>query len=152
MNLPPLEAFRIFTDEVDLWWRHGPHFRFRRGRDPKADGVMRFEPGVGGRLVEVYDEAGTEHEVGRIEIWEPGARLVFGWRSRNYKEGERTEVEVLFAPAGDGTRVTVEHCGFDALPAGHPARDGLEGPAFAAMMGTWWADQLNAMRPQPGRT
>lgn len=64
----PATAFRVFTEEVDAWWRRGPRYRFRPGRD----GVMRFEPGAGGRLVEVYDEAaGDVFEVGRVLAWEP---------------------------------------------------------------------------------
>ena len=43
--LPPDEAFALFTEEVDSWWRHGP--RFRAAIDGK-EGVMRFEPGEGG--------------------------------------------------------------------------------------------------------
>lgn len=30
----PQEAFRIFTEEVDLWWKRSP--RFRVSSDPKG--------------------------------------------------------------------------------------------------------------------
>ena len=43
----PAEAFELFTADVDLWWRRGPRFRADGGRPS----VLRFEPGVGGRLV-----------------------------------------------------------------------------------------------------
>jgi len=49
-------AFRAFTEDVDAWWGHGPRFR----SCPGARSVMRFEPGVGGRLVEVWDEEAGE--------------------------------------------------------------------------------------------
>ena len=38
-------AFAIFTEDIDLWWRRSPRYRFLRSRD----GVLRFEPGVGGQ-------------------------------------------------------------------------------------------------------
>ena len=55
----PATAFRIFTEEIDAWWRRGPAFR-----GVLSDGgAMRFEPGVGGRLVE-SDPDGEEFEIG----------------------------------------------------------------------------------------
>ena len=135
----PPRAFEIFTAEVDTWWRRGPRFRW----NPERDGVVRFEPFVGGRFLEVYD-AGTDDlfEVGRVLVWEPGVRLVFEFRARNFEPGQTTEVEVCFEPVGEGARVTVEHRGWDAIPIDHPARHGLSGAAFTGIMGTWWADIL----------
>ena len=73
--ISPDEAFVLFTEEVDTWWGRGP--RFRAAINGK-EGVMRFEPGEGGRLLEVYDDAADEtFELGRILVWEPGNRLVF---------------------------------------------------------------------------
>jgi hypothetical protein len=46
--------------------------------------------------------------------------------------------------------VVIEHRGWDALPPDHPARHGLEGPAFSAMMGVWWGDQLVSLRSRAG--
>ena len=45
----PITAFEIFTEEIDVWYRRGPHHFF----DPARAAAIRFEPGVGGRLVEV---------------------------------------------------------------------------------------------------
>jgi len=137
----PGTAFEVFTQDVDAWWARGPQYRFRN-----RDGVLRFEPGVGGRLVEVYDPAtGDEFEVGRILVWQPGQRLVFAFRGRNYEPRQRTEVDVRFDALKGGTRVTLEHRGWDSLPPGHPARHGLTGSAFTAMISQWWADRLAAM-------
>ncbi len=139
----PATAFEVFTEEVDAWWKRGPRFRWR----PEREGTLRFEPGVGGRLVEVYDEAGEDvFEVGRVLVWKPADRLVFEFRAREFRAGEITEVEVRFEAVDQGTRVSVEHRGWDSLPAGHPVRHGLEGPAFRSMMGLWWADLLGAVR------
>jgi hypothetical protein len=138
----PDTAFRVFTEEVDLWWKRGPAHRFGGGRD----GTLRFEPGPGGRLIEVFDEArGDLYEVGRVLVWEPPARLVFEFRALAFRPGEITQVEVCFQAVEQGTRVTLEHRGFGALRADHPVRHGLSGEAFASMIGLWWADLLGAL-------
>jgi uncharacterized protein YndB with AHSA1/START domain len=138
----PAEAFRIFVEDIDEWWARGPKNRFRA---PWA-GVMRFEPGIGGRLLEIYDEDASDfYEVGRIKVWEPGRRLVFSWRIPNFAPGEITEVEILFEPTEAGTRVTLEHRGWEMLRPDHPARHGLAGDAFRMMRSGWWADHLVAI-------
>lgn len=143
VDVPPGRAFDLFTREVDAWWRTGPRYRHGGTRQ----GVMRFEPGVGGRLVEVYDEAGDDlFEIGRVLAWEPGRRLVFEWRGNQFLPGELTEVEIRFEAWEGGTRITLEHRGWDAIRSDHPARHGLTGPAFTQMMGLWWADQLISIR------
>ena len=50
----PATAFHAFTAELDLWWLRGPiNFWSDGGRVVE----VRCEPGVGGRIVEVLDEA-----------------------------------------------------------------------------------------------
>jgi len=133
-----LTTFEVFTEDVNDWWRQGPRFR-------GAGGTLRFDPGEGGRLVQL-DGDGAEFEFGRITVWKPGERLVVGWRNRDFAAGETTEVEVRFEAVGPATRVTLIHRGWDALPADHPSRHGLVGSAFGAMQGVWWADQILALR------
>ncbi|HJZ86708.1 MAG TPA: SRPBCC domain-containing protein [Polyangia bacterium] len=142
--VPPEVAFDVFTREIDLWWRRGPKFRIA-GKRP---GVLTFESGVGGRLFESVElpSGPRAFEVGRITAWEPPARLEFEWRGVNFKPGEKTVVEVRFAKAGAGTLVTVEHRGWSALPADHPARHGLVGPAFSRMIGLWWGELMTSLR------
>ena len=96
----PDDAFAVFTEETDLWWRRGLKYRLA-GRRP---GVLCFEPGVGGRLFESFEtESGTQvYETGRITVWEPPRRLVVKWRNPNFASNESTELEVLFEPSGDG--------------------------------------------------
>ena len=143
LDVEPLRAFTLFTEDVDAWWARGPKNRFRA---PWA-GVMRFEPGVGGRLIEIYDEdEGDFYEVGRIHVWEPGRRLVFDWRIPNFAPGEITQVEIIFEPSGTGTRVTLEHRGWETLRPGHPARHGLTGAAFRIFRSQWWADHFVAIK------
>ena len=144
VDVPPADAFDVFTRETDLWWRHGPRYRMA-GRHP---GVLSFEPRAGGRLFEQYDSpAGPRaHDIGTILIWEPPTRLVFEWRNANFAPAERTEVEVRFEPTRRGTRVTVEHRGWSTIRPDHPARHGHPPATFLAELGTWWADLLTSLR------
>ena len=69
VGVDPHIAFTAFTEEMDLWWVRGPINFY----DSSRAVAVRCEPGVGGRLLEVYDDArGDWLELGRITIWEPG--------------------------------------------------------------------------------
>ena len=70
---------------------------------------------MGGRWLEVYDNAtGEGFECGRIVVWEPGERLVFLYRDAGHNIDD-TEVEIRFEAIDDGTRVTLEHRGWDKV-------------------------------------
>ncbi|HEX9573513.1 MAG TPA: SRPBCC domain-containing protein [Myxococcales bacterium] len=142
VEVDPAEAFEVFTREIDAWWKRG--LRYRSG-----NGALRFEGGRGGRLVEA--QGGGDLEIGRVLVWEPGERLLFEWRARNFAPGEVTEVEVRFERAERGTRVVLEHRGWEAIPAKHPVRHGLAGPAFTDMMGLWWAELLTSYRTRAAK-
>jgi uncharacterized protein YndB with AHSA1/START domain len=105
VDVDPETAFEVFTDEIDAWYQRGPHTFFDTAR---CVGI-RFEPFVGGRLIEVYDEAtGEGRTMARVEVWEPGKRLVF-------VDGHDTEADVTFEANDGGTRVTLEHRGLERL-------------------------------------
>jgi hypothetical protein len=88
--LEPPVAFEVFTEEIGRWWRPGPINWYDSAR--AVD--IRFEPGVGGRWLEVYHEAtGDVLEIGRITAWEPGVRLVLLYRDGGH-QNDGTEVEV----------------------------------------------------------
>jgi len=107
----PRTAFKAFTEELDQWWVRGPINYFDSGR---AIG-MRCEAGVGGRLIEVYDEAtGEGLELGRITVWEPGSRLA--WTSGV----DDVEIDVRFDAVPAGTAVTVQA----TIPEGGQDRGG----------------------------
>jgi uncharacterized protein YndB with AHSA1/START domain len=149
VGVPPGTAFEIFTQEIDSWWRRGPRFR----QAGVSRGFIRIEAGVGGRIFESFEAAGATQvvQVGSVLVWEPARRLVFSWRNVNFAAHESTEVEVLFAAAGQGTLVTVLHRGWSSLPAAHPARHGLNGAEFSRMIGLWWGDLLTSLRQHAGR-
>ncbi|ATC24214.1 ATPase [Caulobacter vibrioides] len=130
----PEVVFDAFVDDIAVWWRPNGLFAFT----PRSPGVMAFEDG---RLVERLPN-GKVFEVGVVSVWERGARLVFGWRQAAFTPDMNTEVEVRFEAVGEGTRVTVEHRGWDSVPAPHVARHGFPNAAFLARHGEWWRNLL----------
>lgn len=140
----PEAAFEIFTNDIDVWWRRDPRYR------SVSDAALRFEPGPGGRLLAV-DASGAEFETGAILAWEPGKRLAFEWRARNFAPGQVTEIEIHFEPHPQGTRLTLEHRGWQAIPDDAPVRHGMTGEAFHSFFGLWWADLLVSLRAHAAR-
>jgi len=145
VGVAPADAFRVFTEEIDRWWRRGYAYRVAGTRR----GIIHLEPKAGGRLFESFDDDSGRPcvvETGRITEWAPPSRLVFEWRAANFAAGEKTEVEVVFQPRPRGTLVTLTHRGWSAIRPDHPARHGKETAAFVRMMGMWWGDLLSALR------
>jgi Activator of Hsp90 ATPase homolog 1-like protein len=131
VDVDPETAFSVFTDEIDAWYKRGPHTFY----DASRALAVRFEPHVGGRLIEVYDrESGEGRAMGRVSVWEPGRQLVF-------VDGRETEVDVRFEPEGASTRVTLEHRGLERLApdeATHHARFGW------ALVFSWYEAHMSA--------
>jgi uncharacterized protein YndB with AHSA1/START domain len=137
----PQRAFAAFVEEIGAWWR--PNMLFQT--TPQAPGRLAFEPGEDGRLIETLAN-GTIFEVGRIRAWEPPGRLVFAWRQASFPPDLHTEVEVRFEPVGEETRVSIEHRGFDQIPAESAARHGFPDEALLMRLAEWWRDQLASLR------
>lgn len=137
------EAFRIFTEEIDAWWRAG--LRYRIGKDRS---VLHLEPKLGGRLFESYTTSAGERviETGKVTLWTPPARLCFEWRAANFAPHEKTEVDVVFEPSPSGTLVTLRHRGFASLRPDHPVRHGAPPAAFIREMSVWWGDLMSSLR------
>lgn len=145
------EAFRIFTEEIDEWWRRGRPYRVSGTRR----GILRIEPEIGGRLFESFDDdAGVTRvvETGRVLAWAPPTRLLLEWRNVNFAPHEKTEVEVTFRPRGDSTEVTVVHRGWSALRPDHPARHGQATEPFIRQMGLWWGRLMSSLREHAARS
>lgn len=144
VRVPTDEAFRIFTEKIDGWWRHG--LKYRLGKDRS---VVHLEPKLGGRLFESFHApsgAPRTRETGTITTWEPPTRVVFEWRAANFAPEEKTEVEVVFEPSRSGTNVTVTHRGWSKIRPDHPARHGEEPSAFTRSLGAWWGDLMTSLR------
>jgi uncharacterized protein YndB with AHSA1/START domain len=137
----PQRAFDAFTGEIGRWWRPNGMFAFT----PRSPGVLAFEGGEGGRLVETLAN-GKVFEIGRVSVWAPPERLVFSWRQATFAPDQTTQVEVRFEPAGDQTRITVEHSGWDSVPASHVARHRLADAVFLRRHGEWWQALLASLR------
>ena len=102
------DAFRLFTEGIAEWWPlKGTNFSY--GGD-RADKIF-LEAKVGGRFYERFSD-GEEFQIGQVTGCEPPKRIVFTWKDPRW--ASPTEVEVRFSPAGNGTRVDVEHRGFEA--------------------------------------
>lgn len=129
----PQRAFDVFTRDIAAWWRPNGLFQFT----PSGAGVMSFEPGKDGRLIETQQD-GSVFEVGCVTGWEPGVRLAFGWRQASFTGAQHTHVEVRFEAIGDQTRVTVEHHGWDTVPQEHVARHHFPDGVFLLRHGEWW--------------
>jgi uncharacterized protein YndB with AHSA1/START domain len=140
---PRERVFEAFTREIHVWWRPHPMFLFSR----HAGGTLAIEPELGGRFTETYAD-GTSFEIGRVTSWEPGARLALGWRQASFKDGQTTEVEIRFETVGAETRVTVEHRGWDSVPAAHVARHGMPDLLFLQRHGQYWQALLAAFKDE----
>jgi ketosteroid isomerase-like protein len=127
VEVDPATAFEVFTSEASAWWH-----RDRALFGPDAAGVMRFEPGAGGRLL-----LDGKHEVGRVSVWEPTPRLVFSYGPPGGAEHDRTEVEVRFEATELGTRVVLRHRGW--TPPGTWGDGGREGDQQDPAGGQWSA-------------
>jgi uncharacterized protein YndB with AHSA1/START domain len=97
----PERAFEVFTDQIGRWWPLATHSVFGERAS------VAFEDG---RLVERFGDQVSEW--GEVLEWDPPRLLRLTWRPGNPAE-EATEVTVRFHPDGDGTRVELEHVGWE---------------------------------------
>lgn len=126
VNADPELAFRVFTEEMHLWWLQGA-INFH---DSSRAWENRMEPGLNGRIVEVHDRTtGDGLELARITQWEPGVRLAFA------SSLDDVMTEVTFKSIPGGTRVTVEA----HVPAGGSDRGGT---SFMRMTPGWFGGWL----------
>ncbi len=101
---PVDEAFEVFTRQIGAWWPLPTHGLF--GADA---GVVTFDDGL---LVERAVDGRTS-VWGAVLAWEPPHRLVFSWHPGGGAD-DASEVEVRFtASDGVGTRVELEHRGWE---------------------------------------
>lgn len=92
-------AFALFTKQASEWW---PPERRHVG-DPESTIAIL----ASGRFYERARD-GREVDLGRVRVWEPPSRLVLDFYPGT-DAAHPTEVEVLFVPDGEGTKVTVLH-------------------------------------------
>jgi uncharacterized protein YndB with AHSA1/START domain len=68
---------------------------------------------TGGRITEI-DHAGNPVIWGSVTAFEPPQKLSLAWHI-NCPESEATWVDIAFEAAGNGTRVTLTHHGWEAF-------------------------------------
>lgn len=137
----PERAFQAFVEEIGAWWRPSGLFQ----TTPRAPGRLAFEPGADGRLTETLAN-GKVFEIGKVTAWDPPNRLEFTWRQAAFPLDLHTEVEVRFESVGDETRVSVEHRGFDRVPAENAARHRFPDAVLLQRLAEYWRAQLTSMR------
>lgn len=99
----PEAAFVAFTERIGAWWPLPTHGIYGE----RAGGVAFAD----GRLVERSVD-GEECVWGEVVVWEPPHRVVVTWHPGEDPDAA-SEVEVRFSPDGDGTRVELEHRGWE---------------------------------------
>lgn len=103
----PDTAFRLWTEALGTWW---PADHTVSG-DPAA---VVLEGHRGGRVFE-RDLDGTEHDWGRVTVWEPPYRLGYTWHLGGGPD-DATDVEIGFVGGDDDTTVVmIEHRGWERL-------------------------------------
>jgi uncharacterized protein YndB with AHSA1/START domain len=120
-----------------------PERRSPAGRGTPRSSRQGHLPGTTrrGALFERFVD-GDELQVGNVVACEPPLRITFTWTTADW-EGE-TEVEVIFTPRDEGTRVDLSHRGFDRL--------GPLGPDVAAKFRGGWPGVMHAFVQRSGRS
>ena len=119
VGLPAEAAFELFTAKASEWWPLATHSVF--GDDAQT---VVFEAREGGRFFE-RSSSGEEADWGRVLAIEAPYRFVVQWLVDPRCAGE---LELRFEPDGDGTRVELEHRGWEQYGDGaEEAMAGYEG-------------------------
>jgi uncharacterized protein YndB with AHSA1/START domain len=107
--LPLEKAFRLFTDGINTWWPFETH---------SIEGEKVETAVFDTEAKRLYERTadGTEHDWGDILAWEPPNGFLLAWRVSPATVG--SEVEVRFAPEDGGTRVELEHRGWEKCGPG----------------------------------
>lgn len=133
VSRPAAEAFEIFTAGLSAWWPHG-----RYSIHGAELATCAMEPRAGGEVYEV-SKAGNRAVWGTLLLWEPPHRFVMTWHPGRPAEGAQ-EVEVRFSPVEGGTRVELEHRGWERLgDRAEAARKGYDG-GWDEVFGTCFVD------------
>jgi activator of Hsp90 ATPase-like protein len=108
VEAPVQDAWRTFTEDLGSWW---PVLRHSIGEKRVTEVLM--EGKTGGRVFERWDN-GEEYVWADILEWDEPTKLALSWHP-NPEATTATELEVRFEPVAEGTRVTLEHRGWESL-------------------------------------
>lgn len=111
---PPERSFKAFCEEMSEWWPGG-----FGGKDSRP----RLQLQVGGRFYERRPD-GTEYDIGRVTAYQPPSLVAFTWRAPSWEV--TTSVEIRFTAEGNGTRIELEHSGWEQDAKTRDARKNYE--------------------------
>jgi uncharacterized protein YndB with AHSA1/START domain len=94
-------SFKAFCEEMSEWWPGGFGGK---------DSIPRLELKVGGRFYERKTD-GTEFDIGRVVEYQPPMQVAFTWRAPSWEA--TTRVDVRFSAERGGTRIELEHSGWE---------------------------------------
>lgn len=101
------DAFRIFTQEISVWWPMATHTRAKTA-EGEVTARVTIEPRVGGRVYETLTD-GRELEWGAVSAYEPGSFFAINW-TMGRAAPQTTDVSVRFEPIdAQSCRVTLTH-------------------------------------------
>jgi uncharacterized protein YndB with AHSA1/START domain len=106
----PEISFKVFCEDIGKWWPGG-----FGGKECK----LFLERALGGRFYERRPD-GTEYEIGRVTTYQPPSLVAFTWRAPSWDVA--TQVEIRFSAEGEGTRVELEHSGWEQSAKTRDAR------------------------------
>ena len=112
----PDHAFDTWTGKATSWWPPEHTVSHQQGAE------IVFEPRVGGRIFERTAD-GREIDWGQITEWDRPRRIRYSWHIATDRMNA-TDVSIDFHGAPSGTRIEIEHGGWDRLgEIGQPWRD-----------------------------
>jgi hypothetical protein len=130
VKAPPARAFELFASHIADWWPRGQTV----GKKPHV--ALVIEPRTGGKWFE-RDADGVETHWGHVLDWQPPTRLLLAWQlstSWAFDPNLHTEVELIFAPNGNGTLVTLTHRNLEQF--------GTDAVTHVASLGNGWPTKL----------
>jgi uncharacterized protein YndB with AHSA1/START domain len=110
----PEISFKVFCEDISQWWPGG-----FGGKDSK----VCLEREVGGRFYERRAD-GTEYEIGRVTVYQPPSIVAFTFRAPSWDV--TTQVEIRFSAEAGGTRIELEHSGWDQDAKTRDARNNYD--------------------------
>ena len=115
VNCSPETSFKVFCDDMSQWWPGG-----FGGKDAK----VFLDGRVGGRFFERRSD-GSEYQIGKVTSYQPPSFVAFTFRAPSWDVD--TQVEIRFTADGGGTRVELEHSGWDQDAKTRDARNSYDG-------------------------
>jgi len=119
---PPEIAFKVFCEDMDKWWPAG-----FSGKGSK----VFLECRVGGRYYERRAD-GSEYEIGRVTAYQAPSIVAFTWRAPSWDV--TTQVEIRFSADAGGTRIELEHSGWEQSDKTREARTNYDS-GWSSMLG-----------------